>query len=529
MHISLLSSIRAVSMGAALIALAVIAPSVGIESGVAHAQVAAPTCFLSSSPSSVPYNGSTTLSWYTTDATSRTITDIGFVMTSGIQPIYNITASKTYVMTVSGPGGTNTCQTTVNVSSQSSLPTCSISASNIDVGYGGSTNLTWNSSNAFSASLTEYGNVGVNGSQYVGPIYSTRTFVLNVSGVGGTNSCQVTVYAQSTNQNVPTCNLDASQTTITSGQGVSLFWNTSGAYSNSINTIGSVNTSGSQMVYPYTTTTYVLTSQGTGGSTTCTRTVYVQSTPVYNGTTPTCSLSASSPNIGYGGTATLSWNTSNAYSVSIDNGLGVVQTNGSYIIGNVTGTRTYTLTAVGTGGTRTCQTTVSTQGGGYTGSGYGGVSSGTAASCGMSVQPDGKGGYLLAWYTRNALLASIAGIGSVGQSGTYAITPVQNTVYTMTVRGYDGGERTCQATASLGAGIGAGSGTGGGYGGVYYGNGGYTYGGYNYGSGGSGGGVPLSGVPYTGAEDYVYPLFIAAFMLTAFYGATQMQKKIRFS
>lgn len=526
MHSSFLSSIRSTSAVIALIALAVITPSLSVKGGVAHAQVAAPTCVLSASPSTVAYNGSTTLSWYTTDATSRTITDIGFVMTSGIQPIYNITSSKTYVMTVSGPGGTSTCQTTVNVSSQASYPTCSISASNTDVGYGGSTNISWNSSNAYSASLTDYGNVGTTGSQYVGPIYSTRTFVLNVSGVGGNNSCQVTVYAQSTNQNVPTCNLDASQTTVTSGQGVSLFWNTSGAYSNSINTIGSVNTSGSQMVYPYTTTTYVLTSQGTGGSTTCTRTVYVQSSPVYTNSAPTCSLSATSPVVNYGGTTTLTWNTTNGYSVSIDNSLGVVQNNGSYIIGNITGTRTYTLTVVGTGGTRTCQTTVSTQGYGYSGSGYGGVSS-TAPTCGMSVQPDGKGGYLLGWYTQNALLASIAGIGSVGKSGTYAITPVQNTVYTMTVRGYDGSERTCQTTAALSP-I-SGIGNGGGYGGVYYGgsNGGYGNGGYGY--GGSGGGVPLNGVPYTGAEDYVYPLFIAAFMLTAFYGAVQAQKKIRFA
>jgi hypothetical protein len=69
----------------------------------------------------------------------------------------------------------------------------------------------------------------------------------------------------------------------------------------------------------------------------------------------------------------------------------------------------------------------------------------------------------------------------------------------------------------------------GGYGGIYYGNGtGYGTGYYGYGNGGvSGGGVPLTRVPYTGAEDYIYPLFIAAFMLTAFYGAMKMQKRIR--
>jgi hypothetical protein len=87
----------------------------------------------------------------------------------------------------------------------------------------------------------------------------------------------------------------------------------------------------------------------------------------------------------------------------------------------------------------------------------------------------------------------------------------------MTVRGYDGTERSCQTTAivsSIGGGS-IGGGFGGNSGGVYY--------------GGSGGGVPLNQLPYTGAEDYIYSLFIAAFGITAFYGAAQMQKKIRFA
>lgn len=514
MHSSSITAVRTSVVAIVFIALAIVAPGMQAGSSVAHAQVPPPTCTLTASPNSVAYNGSTTLSWYTTDATSRTITDIGFVMTSGIQPIYNITSSKTYVMTVSGPGGTATCQTTVTVGSQpSQVPTCSAYASTTQVPYGGNTTISWTGYNATTASLSDYGSVPVSGSQVVGPIYGTRTYIVNVSNAYGANSCQVTVYSQTQTQNPPTCSLDVSQSSVTSGQGVSLYWSTANATSVSITNLGSVNVSGNQTVYPYTTTTYVLTAYGNGGSTSCTRTVYVQSNPVVN--TPSCSLYANPAVTAYGGSATLVWNTSNAYSVTIDNGVGSVQPNGSYVINNVTGTRTYTLTAYSNGGTQTCQTTVTAYGNQGGGSGGGGYA--PAATCGMAVTRDEMGGYTLAWYTQNALFSSIAGIGNVGPTGTYAITPAQTTTYTMTVRGYDGVSRTCQATAVV-SGYGGGN-TGGGFGGVTYG------GGY----GGSGGGVPLSRVPYTGAEDYFYPLFAAVFAITAFYGASQVQKKIRFA
>jgi hypothetical protein len=296
---------------------------------------------------------------------------------------------------------------------------------------------------------------------------------------------------------------------------VSLYWNTSNATSVSISNLGTVNISGSQSVYPYTTTTYTLTAYGNGGSTSCTRTIAVQSTPVYD--TPSCTLYANPSVVSNGGSSTLIWNTSNAYSVTIDNGVGSVQTNGSYTVNNVIGSRTYTLTAYGNGGTRTCQTTVSAQ--------QTIVPPPTVApapSCGLAVQGDGRGGFTLAWYTQNALFSSIAGIGNVGPTGTYVVSPFQTTTYTMTVRGYDGSERTCQATAFVTT-IGGG-GSGGGFGGgspVYYSGGG--------GTGGSGGGIPLAQVPYTGAGDYIYPLFIAAFALTSFYGAARLQKHIRFA
>ena len=72
---------------------------------------------------------------------------------------------------------------------------------------------------------------------------------------------------------------------------------------------------------------------------------------------PTASLSASPSSVDAGGCSTLTWSTSNASSVSIDGGVGSVDSSGSRQVcpGSTT---TYTLTANGAGGSRTSSATV---------------------------------------------------------------------------------------------------------------------------------------------------------------------------
>jgi len=67
---------------------------------------------------------------------------------------------------------------------------------------------------------------------------------------------------------------------------------------------------------------------------------------------PTISLSASPTSVEAGSCATLTWSTSNATSVSIDPGIGTVEPSGSKQVCPSSTTR-YTLTANGTGGSRT--------------------------------------------------------------------------------------------------------------------------------------------------------------------------------
>jgi hypothetical protein len=125
-----------------------------------------------------------------------------------------------------------------------------------------------------------------------------------------------------------------------------------------------VATTGSQSVTPQSTMTYVLTVTGTGGSATCSKTVGVTSTPYYVPPTtydaPYCSLSANQTSVQSGGNVTLYWSSSNAYSAVID-AIGTVQTNGSYTVPNIYGTRTFVMTVQGNGGSRTCSVTVYAQ------------------------------------------------------------------------------------------------------------------------------------------------------------------------
>ena len=76
-------------------------------------------------------------------------------------------------------------------------------------------------------------------------------------------------------------------------------------------------------------------------------------------------LSASPTSISAGGSATLTWSTSNATSASIDNGIGAVSpVSGSWMTVSPGVTTTYTLSASGTGGSATAQALVTVVGGG---------------------------------------------------------------------------------------------------------------------------------------------------------------------
>lgn len=157
----------------------------------------------------------------------------------------------------------------------------------------------------------------------------------------------------------PTANLTGAPATIIAGSPATLTWTTTNATSVTIEPgIGTVPASGSTTVTPPTTTTYTLTATGDSGTANSTATVAVQTE------TPTATLSASPATITGGNTATLSWSTTNAPTVSINQGIGIVSASGSTTV-SPTSTTQYVLTATSNSGTSTTASstvTVQTEG-----------------------------------------------------------------------------------------------------------------------------------------------------------------------
>ena len=170
-----------------------------------------------------------------------------------------------------------------------------------------------------------------------------------------------------TTQSAAVNSFGASPPSIAPGESSTLSWSVTGATTVSIDQgIGNVALVGSRMVMPAVTTVYTLTAFNTAGlSVTATAQVIVG-----GGTTPTPTptpipsswpiiyyFTASPSNISAGDSSTLSWNVSNATSVTIDHGVGTVGSSGTTLVYPTTNTN-YTLTAYNASGASHQSTTV---------------------------------------------------------------------------------------------------------------------------------------------------------------------------
>ncbi len=240
----------------------------------------APTCQFTASPNSLTGSGSVVFNWSTTNANSVSISGIGSVNQSG-SITQTVGSTQNYTLTASGPGGSTNCQQTVTVNQvQQQAPSCTLTATQSG-GYGNSATLYWTTYNATSAYITpNVGNVqtGSGSTQVNMPYYSgsNQSYVMTVSGPGGTANCQTSVnYYQPpvypTYNQQPTCSLYVSQNVVTQGQGVTLSWVSSNANSGYINGVGSAypTSSGSTVVYPTSSQVYTGTFSGPGGTITC--------------------------------------------------------------------------------------------------------------------------------------------------------------------------------------------------------------------------------------------------------------------
>lgn len=342
----------------------------------------APYITISASPTSVAYNGTTTISYTVTGATACQ-GSMGSLGWSGAKStnggaLYTtpLTVTTTYVLTCTNSYGSMTKSVTVIVNGNGgggggnqNAPTVSISASPTWVNYNGSSTITWNSTGASTCyasggSLGWYGNKATSGSFNASSLTSTTTYTITCTNMYGSTPMSTTVNVQTNNppQQNPTVNLTANPSSINSGNLSNLSWNSTNATYCSSNW-GASSTSGSINVYPTTTTTYSITCySATGQSATGYATVNVQpyNPPVQN---PTVNISASPSSLSTGSATNIMWNTTNATSCTASGGstgwAGVKNPNGgSFFVSSLYATTIYTITCTNATGSATDSVTV---------------------------------------------------------------------------------------------------------------------------------------------------------------------------
>ena len=236
---------------------------------------------------------------------------------------------------------------------------------------------------------------------------------------GLTASANTTVTTQRALQVV---RFSATPSQIAAGQSSTLAWNVTNATSVSISGVGSgLNAQGTATVSPTQTTTYNLTATGAGG-----QSITASVTVTVGASKPAIVRFTAAPtNINQGQSSLLSWTTTGASTVTINNGVGTVPVNGSKSVSPST-TTTYTLTATGADGVTsvTAAVTVTVGGGAVPG-----ILSFTASP--TVIVAGGQSS--LCWNVTNAQTVSIApGLGNEPLVGCTTVTPAATTTYVLT-------------------------------------------------------------------------------------------------
>jgi YVTN family beta-propeller protein len=228
----------------------------------------------------------------------------------------------------------------------------------------------------------------------------------------------------------PTVQFSTDPSAVRPGDPCALIWASQNATSVSIDhSIGAVGRSGTIMVHPQSTTTYTITATGPCGTVSQSVTVMVNQPPTVN-------ITAIPGSIVAGQTSQLSWTSTNAATITIDQGIGSVIPNGSLAV-SPSNTTTYTITATGPGGTATASATVA-------------VLQSPHAS--ISAQPqtiiEGETS-TLTWSSDHADSASLDnGIGTIPINGSMTVSPANTTTYAITAQG-PGGTATASATVTV--------------------------------------------------------------------------------
>lgn len=312
---------------------------------VTAANVVAPTITrFTANPTQITPGQSSTLTWAIKGATAATIDGIGTVNADSGSVIVSPTATTTYRLTATGPGGLSTVETVtvqvvsprVTISDFRAVPTTIV--------RGEASQLSWNTSNASTVVISGVGPVQPNGSVAVSPT-TTTTYTLTATGADGTtqqSSVNVVVVDQMTRPRI--VNFSASPLTIVTGNASTLAYEVENADSVTISNVGAVSTKGTSDVRPTTTTVYVLSATNRTGTSTAQVTVTVTPVPPQPVTLTNCFADPAviqRP----GDASALKWTTTNATSVVVA-GSGPALIGGGFAV-RPTANTTYRVTAFG--------------------------------------------------------------------------------------------------------------------------------------------------------------------------------------
>jgi len=312
-----------------------------------------PTVTIAANPTSITEGATTTLTWSSVNATSCTASGSwsGSEATSGtVTETPSSAGTATYTLSCTGKGGSANASATVTVSAPAA-PTVTIAVSPTAITLGAGATLTWSSTNATSctASGAWSGSQATSGMATETPtVAGTDTYTLTCTGAGGSanQSATLTVNAPA----APTALISVNPATITLGGSAMLTWSStnatgctaSGAWS------GSEATSGTATETPTATGTdsYMLTCTGPGGSASSTATLTV------NAPAPTVTISIVPTAITLGGSAALTWSSTNATSCTASGAWSGSEATSGTAMETPTGvgTDTYTLGCTGAGG-----------------------------------------------------------------------------------------------------------------------------------------------------------------------------------
>ena len=362
---------------------------------------------------------------------------------TAVKTTFTVVSGQSYVfkLTVTDSGGLSSSATTrVTSGTAASALIVRFDATPSSITAGQSSQLTWVVQGASSVSINNgVGNVAATGSTTVTPL-ATTTYTLTAVGPSGnvTATAMVTVGPVVVVPGTPQIiRFEGSPLSIQPGQQSTLRWTTSGATTVSISGVGSVTLNGSTTVSPAQTTTYTLSATSSDGKTVTAPVTITVST----GTVPQIVVFVVTPStIDPGSSAKLCWQVTLATSISITPGIGSNLNANDCATVSPSATTTYTLTAINATGQIQANATLNV-----------GAVRITSFTANPVTSTASGNPVVLSWTTQNAssvvLIGSEIGAQTLPVNGSFTVTPITNSVYTLTA--YGPGGQTVSGTISV--------------------------------------------------------------------------------